>query len=103
MTELTLGDILAQAKTIQQVSRLPRAVETTAKNIEVNFQMTAEALVKTAERLESRALSLRDKAETLLQQRTIAVELRTLVEFERTAHDEVVSLALVDVGIRETD
>lgn len=84
-----------------QVSRLPRSVEITAKNIENNFASTAELLITTAEKLEARADDLRQKARWLLEQRGIAHDLRTAVTYEQTAMDDVKSLALVDIGIRQ--
>lgn len=89
--------------TIPQVTRLPRSVETTAKNIDTNFRNTAELLVQTAVALEIRAALLREKGNWLLEQQSLADELRTAVTYEREAFEEVQSLALIDVGIRPSD
>lgn len=102
MSEATLGDILHSATNgrIEQVSRLPRSVETTARNIEAHFKNTATLLVNTAISLEERALKLREKADILQQQSSLAEEIRSTVRFEQECFDEVKSLALIDVGIR---
>lgn len=85
---------------VPQVTRLPRSVETVATNIDTHFHNTAQLLVQTAEALENRASILRDKAKVLLEQQTLAEELRNAVAFERQAFEEIQSLALVDVGNR---
>lgn len=86
---------------IPQVSRLPREVEHFAVKIENNFAATAELLITTAEKLESRATDLKQKARWLLEQRGLGNDLREATSFELTARDEVKSLALVGVGMSQ--
>lgn len=86
---------------IIQVSRLPIQVEKFAASVETRFVHTAEMLVRTAEKLEARAEDLRSKARWLLEQRGLANDIREAVSFEQTSMDEVKSLALVDVGMRQ--
>jgi len=84
-----------------QVSRLPRSVSTVCKNIETRFLETSNALIATAEKLEARALELRKRADELHSQIPLGGELRQAVEFEIECFEEVKSLALVDVGMRQ--
>lgn len=91
---------LSELTTLQVVPRLPRSVETTAKNIETHFGATAEALIETARQLESRAADLREKADVLLRQVILADDLRKMVNYEQEAFREVQSLALVNVSAR---
>lgn len=93
-----LSDIIGD---VPQVSRLPREVENIAVKIESNFASTAELLIMTAEKLEARAADLKQKARWLLEQRGLGNDLREAASFELTARDEVKSLALVDVGMRQ--
>lgn len=86
---------------VSQVSRLPEQVERFAKSVETRFVATAEMLVRTAEKLEARAEDLRSKARWLLEQRGLANDIREAVTFEQTSMDEVKSLALVDVDMRQ--
>lgn len=86
---------------VPEVNRLPRSVETTAKNIENQFPVTIEALRHTAVQLEEKVKDLRDRATLLEQQLLIAKEIREVVEYEREAWDEVVRLSLVPLRARE--
>ena len=94
------AEIAAQ---VQQVPTLPRNVEVTARNIENNFQLTADALIASAIQLEKRAQSLRDKAEHLISNRNLADDIRRLVQFEQDARDEAKSLALIAMPDRQTE
>lgn len=86
---------------LESVSRIPAQVESTAKNITTNFTLTAELLLQTALKLEARAADLREKANAISEQTQLANDLREWVKYERTAFEEVKSLALVDVGIND--
>lgn len=88
---------------VKQTSPLPRSVEITAHNIETTFEHTARALEATAVKLRERAEDLDRKATWLRSQAPLAQELRSAVTTERAYYEEVISLALVDVGARSTE
>ncbi len=85
---------------IEQVPNLPANVARFTSTYEVRLRATADNLVNTAIALEDRAAKLRTKAETIFKDLVLAQEVRDAVEFERKCHEEVVSLALVNVDNR---
>lgn len=96
-----LSDILGEHLNVPQVSRLPQTVEKFAAHVEHRFAATADMMLRTAEQLEERAAKLRKNADWLLGQRGLANDIREAVSFEQNSFDEVKSLALVNVGMRQ--
>lgn len=84
-----------------QVPRLPDRVEKFAQSVEHRFAATADMMLRTAEQLEERAAKLRKNADWLLGQRGLANDIREAVSFEQNSFEEVKSLALVAVGMRQ--
>lgn len=86
---------------LRQVGNVSEGVHKMASSINENFNTTADALIKSAEALEARAVSLRKKAEWLIKHCKLGEDLRNAIQYERDCWDEARGLASIAIPDKE--